>query len=317
MSLQPGVGYSFSASSHGTTLDVNPVWSQLVPNSFGTIPDGGDGGGDQVPPNKVIFSKMRVICRTAGVTGTPTGSNARADLPENCLREYNLTGMAVYPTGSKTAATTPNTDLLDNGATFTLVPPSGGATTKEYAFCVILNQYNYYAGTLAPGVPYAALMEVGGDAYTKTTPWGSEDGCDFQRFLQYSRWTLLSIPNPSDPYDPELATRFWATHFINTESFDAMQYYLQNYNCQRLRIATVSWDNTNSKWVLTQHLLGPITIPYNIFFAGESQVSGTDPDPTWLTIPQNATEQAAWEGAYTGSTKWDGTGTSPTAVIPV
>jgi len=293
MSLQPGVGYSFSASSHGTTLEVNPVWSQLVPNSFGTIPDGGDGGGDQVPPNKVIFSKMRVICRTA------TNSFL------SCLREYNMVGMAVYPTGSKTAATTPNTDLLDDGATFTLVPPSGGATTKEYAFCVILNHYNIASGVLSAGVPYAALMEVGGDAYTKTTPWGNETQCDLQTWTNAFQIAPVSISIPEAPFE------------VNGNLEIGQVNKLKNYNCQRLRIATVSWDNTNSKWVLTQHLLGPITIPFNIFYEGPYrwEDDGFTP-PSWWTTPDYETEQIAWEGNYSDSTKWSG-GLNPTQSISV
>lgn len=310
MSIQPGVGFSFKSSSSGTTLDIDPLWSPFVPSNSDQVPPGGDGGGDQIPPNKVIFSKMRVICRTANTSADPVSS---------CLREYNLINMAVYPTGSKTAPTIANTDLLDDGATFTLVPPVAPASTKEYVFSVILNHYNIASGTLSAGLPYAALMEVGGDAYTKTTPFEYEDACDYQEFFQISRLSLLSIPSNSDPTDPDLNTDFWVTHAdtIDTETFTPMPYKLRNYNCQRLRIATIAWDSINSVWVMTQHLLGPITIPYNIFNGGTYEITSLDTDPSWITTPQNETEQQDWEGAYTGSTKWDGTGTNPTQSISV
>jgi hypothetical protein len=96
-----------------------------------------------------------------------------------------------------------------------------------------------------------------------------------------------------------------------------MPYKLKNYNCQRLRIATIAWDSINIKWVVTQHLAGPITIPYNIFNGGTYEIKTSDTDPTWFTTPNNETEQQDWEGAYTGSTKWDGTGTNPTQSISV
>lgn len=313
MSIQPGVGLSFSASSSGTTLDINQPWSSLVsvaPQNF--VPDGGgevdnDGGNN---PNKFVFSKMRVICRTANTGSEPVTS---------CLREYNLIGMAVYPTGSKTAPTIVNADLIDDGSTFTLVPPVDTSTTKEYVFSVILNHYNIASGTLSAGVPYAALMVVGGDAYTKTTPFEFEAACDYQEFFQISRLSLLSIPSPYDPYDPELATTFWVTHAdtIDTETFNPMPYKLKNYNCQRLRIATISWNSTTASWVVTQHLVGPITIPYNIFNGGTYEIKTSDTDPAWFTTPNNETEQQNWEGAYSDSTKWSGSGTNPTQSISV
>ena len=309
MSIQPGVGFNFKSSNHGITLDIDPVWSNMVNTPPDKTPDG-DGDVIVDTNNKFLFSKMRVICRTANTGGDPITS---------CLREYNLINMAVYPTGSKTAATEPNTDLIDDGATFTLVPPVAPATTKQYVFSVILNHYNIASGTLLAGFPYAALMQVDGDAYVKTTPFEFEAACDYQEFFQISRVSLLSIPSNSDPTDPDLNTDFWVTHAdtIDTETFTPMPYKLKNYNCQRLRIATIAWDSINIKWVVTQHLAGPITIPYNIFNGGTYEIKTSDTDPTWFTTPENETEQQDWEGAYTGSTKWDGTGTNPTQSISV
>lgn len=312
MAIQPGVGFNFKSSNHGTTLDINQPWSSLVSVALPKTPDG-DGDAIFDTGNNFLFSKMRVICRTAN-----TGFGDSSPIP-SCLREYNLIGMAVYPTGSKTAATEPNTDLIDDGATFTLVPPVAPATTKQYVFSVILNHYNIASGTLSAGFPYAALMVVDGDAYTKTTPFEYEDACDYQEFFQISRLSLLSIPSNSDPTDPDLNTEFWVTHAdtIDTETFTPMPYKLRNYNCQRLRIATIAWDSTTSKWIVTQHLVGPITIPYNIFNGGTYEIKTSVTDPAWFTTPENETEQQDWEGAFSGSTKWNGTGTNPTQSISI
>ena len=187
MAIQPGVGFNFKSSNHGTTLDINQPWSSLVSVALPKTPDG-DGDVIVDTGNNFLFSKMRVICRSA--------NNSYI----SCLREYNLVGMAVYPTGSKTAATAPNTDLIDDGATFTLVPPVAPATTKQYVFSVILNHYNIAGGTLSAGVPYAALMEVGGDAYTKTTPGFDESGCDKQTWVSTFQYKPVTIEIPEDPY---------------------------------------------------------------------------------------------------------------------
>ena len=294
MSIQPGVGLSFSASSSGTTLDINQVWTPLVGDTpSNVVPEGGGEAEIVTGTNNAIFSRLRVICRTADNSFL------------SCLREYNLAGMAVYPTGSKTAAVTANSDLIDQGATFTLVPPVAPATTKSYVFSVILNHYNIASGTLTAGVPYAALMEVGGDAYTKTTPWLGEGDCDRQTWVNAFEYAPVSISIPDPPYEVD----------GNLEIDQVNK--LKNYNCQRLRVATISWNNATTSWVVTQHLVGPITIPFNIFYEGPYrwEDDGFTP-PSWWTTPDYETEQIAWEGNYTGSTKWSG-GANPTESITI
>jgi hypothetical protein len=294
MSIQPGVGFSFKSSNHGTTLDIDPLWSNIAsPPQSNFVPDGGGEAEIITGTNTAIFSRLRVINRSADNSFL------------SCLREYNLIGMAVYPTGSKTAPTVANTTLIDEGATFTLVPPVSPATTKEYVFSVILNHYNIASGTLSAGVPYAALMEVGGDAYTKTTPWLGEADCDRQTWTNAFEYVPVSIAIPDAPFE------------VNGNLEIGQVNKLKNYNCQRLRIATIAWNSTTSAWVVTQHLVGPITIPFNIFYEGPYrwEDDGFTP-PSWWTTPDYETEQIAWEGAYTGSTKWSG-GTNPTQSINI
>ena len=295
MSIQPGVGYSFKSSGYGTTLDIDPVWSQLVTSTpTNVVPDGGGEVEIVVGENKAVFSKMRVICRTADNSFL------------SCLREYNVVGMAVYPTGSKTAAATANTNLIDDGATFSLVPPVSPATTKSYVFSLILNHYNIASGVLSAGVPYAALMEVGGDAYTKTTPWLGESGCDRQTWTNAFEIKAVTIDIPDAPYEVDGNLEISQTN------------KLKNYNCQRVRMATISWNSTTSAWVVTQHLVGPITIPFNIFYEGPYRYEddGSFTPPSWWTTPDYADKQTDWEGNYSDSTKWSG-GLNPTQSITV
>jgi hypothetical protein len=298
MSIQPGVGYNFTSSGSGTSIDINQPWSPFTPNQSILVPDGGGETDINEDPETgettANFSKLRVICRSASNSLT------------SCLREYNLVGMAVYPTGSKNSPTTPNPSLIDEGATFTLVPPSGGATTKEYVFSIILNHYNIASGTLTSGVPYAALMEVGGDAHTKTTPFNGEPACDRQDWVNAFQIAPVSISIPDAPFE------------VNGNLEIAQANKLKNYNCQRLRIATIAWNNVTSSWNVIQHLIGPITIPFNIFYEGPYRWEDSDTftPPSWWTTPDNADKQADWEGTYSDSTKWSG-GANPTESITV
>ena len=82
-----------------------------------------------------------------------------------------------------------------------------------------------------------------------------------------------------------------------------------------MRVATISWNSTTTSWVVTQHLVGPITIPFNIFYEGPYRYEddGFTP-PSWWTTPDYATEQANWEGAFSDCTKWSG-GLNPSQVV--
>ena len=96
-----------------------------------------------------------------------------------------------------------------------------------------------------------------------------------------------------------------------------MPYYLQNYNCQRVPIALVSWNSENSKWDLTQYAIGTLTIPYNIFYNGIYEIKAPEADPAWLETPLFDTKQSEWEDTFTDCLKWDGIGDNPTVSIPV
>jgi len=265
--------------------------------------------------NDLYVARGRVICRKADTATTYPGSEG--GFPTNCLREYDVRAVAIWPDDSFVEGTEPTSPWMDDNGYFTLTPPEEGL--KQYGVYLVMNQYNVYEGTLSAGTPYLAIMELNGDAWNKTQPWGGEDFCDNQNFFQISRLSLLSIPNPSDPYDPELATTFWVTHAdtIDTESFTPMPYKLQNYNCQRVPIALIGWDAEKEDWSLTQYAIGTITIPYNIFYNGLYEIKTSETDPSWIDTPLYDNKQNEWEGLFTDCLKWDGEGDNPTQIIPV
>jgi len=287
MSIQPGVGYSFKQSSSGTVFDINQPYTDpapLVPlEQFKVVMDG----------DKAYFSKGHTISRQGQIS--------------SCLVHYNLISLAVYPTGSKTAAPTALTDYMDDGASFTLVAPVAPTTTKVYNFSIIVNQYNVFSGTLLAGVPYAALMEVDGDAYDKTTPGFDESGCDAHTWVSTFRRRPVAVTIQEDPYE------ILGNLEIEQEN------KVQNYNCQRLKVATIFWQDATSSWGVVQNLLGPITIPHNFCYIGAYPYVDEEEDPftppDWWTSPSYETEQEDWEGAYSDSEKWDGTGSDPSEQI--
>jgi len=247
----------------------------------------------RVNGNELSVAKGRVICRTSpnGFTG-------------GCLREYDVIQAGVWPLDSFVDGTDANSPWVDNGGYFTLTPPEGEELV-QYGVYLILNQYQIAGGTLSPGVPYLAIMPLSGDAWTKTEPFGDESACDLQRWFNLFEYKSVTVEIPTEPYE------------VSGNFEESQQSKLQNYNCQRIPIALISWDT--SFWVTTQYAIGTLTIPYNFFYAGVYRWENTDgfTPPSWFSTPYYAGAQADWEGNFTDCAKWDGTGTPPTQDIPV
>lgn len=248
--------------------------------------------------NDLYVAKGRVICRSS-----PNTFNG------GCLREYDITASAIWPSGSFTDGDDPTSPWVDNGGYLTLTPPEGEGFI-QYGVYIVLNQFNVSGGDLQAGVPYLAVMPLGGDAWNKTQPWGGEDGCDLQRWFEFATNRAVTLLQP--PIDP--------TYEVSGNLISAREPKLQNYNCQRVPIALIGWDSEKTAWSVTQYAIGTLTIPYNCWYAGVYEFFVTDPPteyPSWYTTPLYDTKQEDWEGTFTDCVKWDGTGLSPTSSIPV
>jgi hypothetical protein len=193
---------------------------------------------------------------------------------------------------------------VDNGGYITLPVPE---SFVQYGVYLVMNQYKVGGGSFLAGVPYLAIMQLGGDAWTKTKPWGGEDGCDLQRWFNLFEYKPVTIEVPVEPYE------------VSGNLEESQDSKLQNYNCQRVPIALISWDTDNLKWSLNQYAIGTLTIPYNIFYSGVYRYENSEgfTPPPWFSAPLYPTQQEDWEGTYTDCEKWDGTGLYPTQNIPV
>ena len=151
------------------------------------------------------------------------------------------------------------------------------------------------------------------DADQKTRPWKSTYA------NEQSWWTIwlhttnfIEIENPS-PVPP---TRFYGED-ANDISYgpDTFLVKLENYNCQRIRIAQLTLDGVTGIWSVDQSLIGTLTMPHNYTYAGVRRVAYSPTEtgyPVWWEVPDYSANQESWEKNYTGSTKWDGTGSAPT-----
>ena len=239
--------------------------------------------------------------------GTVLYRSSPNNVSGGCLREFLIRGFAVWPTDSLTHGDYDDTPWVEKGGYCTIKPASAGGS-NQYGVYLIANQYKLTSGALDAGTPYLALMPIGGDAENKTKPWGDESGCDLQRWFNFFQYTPVTVLSPYPPYET----------FGNLEAYQENK--LQNYNCQRIRLALITWDTTNLVWSVTQYAAGTITIPYNIHYLGVYRFERTDPPtdlPSWYTTPYFATQQEDWESPFTDCQKWDGTGISPTTQLDV
>jgi len=277
MSLQPGVGYSFAASSHGTTLDINPVWSNLTSTQPQITPDGGGEifieDGETTGTVNVMVAKMRVLIQDRW---EGTGYDLTT-------AEYAINGIYAYPTGSKVAGTDATSIFCDDGSKFALANAANGGK-DGWLLCLIRQPMNKSGQLIGPQL---VIMSGDSDAYEKTTPWGEADTTDSIRLYGGLGATAVEIDGSPSGY------------LVSGFAPSPVQY---NYNCQRVNVASVTWNATTNAWDVTQLLSGTITLPNIIQYYGIQLVvaGGTSPFITW---PQYETECDAWNGAWTGYSK--------------
>jgi len=170
----------------------------------------------------------------------------------------------VYPTGSLTSDVNPALPWVNGGGYVTL------DREQTYGVYIIGNQDSAFFG----GAVSLAVIANGSDAAAKTRPFRSG-----------------------------YMGRGWESVFSNGLTVDGSLIYspfyqfdrLKNYNCQRYLVATLAWGG--SAWSITQYLYGPVTLSQDLDNAGP-HVYDVDPPPTDFQ-----TEQDAWNGAWSGSTK--------------
>jgi len=210
----------------------------------------------------------------------------RGTPPDVTTAEYAVTGVYAYPTGSKTIGTTTGRSVfMDSDGYITIANASSGGSDLWGVW--IIRQPMQQAGVGADfGAPMVAIFSDSSDADAKTTPWGGGNITDEIRLYSVATATPVDVDGvPSGS-------------FLNNFSANPVQY---NYNCQRVKIATIQWDAGSSSWTLTQHLLGSVTLPNTIYYYGVV-IKTPDSDPTTYW-PQYASQSAAWNGSWSGYDK--------------
>ena len=231
--------------------------------------------------NKLKIAKGRVLAPTLTTSPTPFPTQ---------LVEYSLNSVAVYPTGARSSGSDATSPWMTSDGFVTLTNyEHGGANT--YGVYIIRNQFEAETGT--PGYPLAAVMVPGSDAETKSRPWFPDetdgDVVAWRHIFVYQQVTA-TVPDP--PYE---------TTFNGEISQDDK---LVNYNCQRVKVATVQWNTDTLVWDVTQHLVGTITLPDQIVFTGTLRYDNDTPgDPPWATWPLYSSKNDDWNGAWTGYDK--------------
>lgn len=289
MSIQPGIGYDVICTPEGESLVIN-------------FPDDLGGGGNEqfrvalgaIPavgetPAKTIVRVVRgrVLCRQ--------GTNIPVPFPHQ-MNEYSVNKFAVYPTDKLTTGTNASSEWASNDGYVEInkfvaaegeTPASGSNTWGVY---LVRNQFESESG--APGMPYLAVMASGSDAETKSRPWYPEPDGDTIAWKHVFIYKTINVATLDPPYE---------VTFNGEISQDDK---LQNYNCQRVKIATLQYDTETNTWSITQHLIGTLTLTTQEVHNGTIRWDNDSVDtPPWATWPLYSNKNDDWNGAWTGYTK--------------
>lgn len=285
----------------GWTITQNIVGSITWPQDI-VVPDieqftvkvvpAGEGWGVQVAKGRVLARCGDFVTDTQS---TPTPSFDYVEYVEQCLKEFNVKNFAVYPTGSIVVGADAASPWASADG-YVVV-----ATDHTYGVYLVMNQFDA-AGAYTSGAPYLAVIadDDENEALEKSRPYG-DNSCDSVKY--YSGQLLEEVPAPGPYY------LYTITDVSPPYDFDSA---CTNYNCQRVKIATIQYGGEPAGWTVTQHLIGTLTIPSQFNHMGlkngyvHDHTGGSA--GTWITNPFSAailfsSQNTAWNGAWTGYDK--------------
>ena len=205
--------------------------------------------------------------------------------------EYDVQGFAIYPTDSKVNGSDSGSPYVNQGG-YVKISNADYDGSNSWGVYIVSNpsEGNY---------PMLAVIAEGSDADTKSQPWTTRVA-----WIDVCPYTVSVITTPTPPYE------------VYLKSYDTVSSQHQaNYNCQRIKIATLYWDGVHSNWIVRQWLIGSLTNPSIEWWNGNREYNSDSGIPDWATTTDYQTEQDAWLGAWTGYYKWDGSGASPSVNI--
>ena len=266
------------------TPDIEQFTVKVVP--------AGEGWGVQVAKGRVLARCGEFVTATQS---TPTPSFDYVEYVEQCLKEFNVKNFAVYPTGSIVVGADAASPWASSDGYVDV------ATDHTYGVYLVMNQFDA-AGAYTSGAPYLAVIadDDENEALEKSRPYG-DNSCDSVKY--YTGQLLEEVPAPGPYY------LYTITDVSPGYDFDSA---CTNYNCQRVKIATIEYGGEPAAWTVTQHLIGTLTIPSQFNHMGLK--NGTVHDHTggsagtWISNPFSAailfsSQNTAWNGAWTGYDK--------------
>jgi hypothetical protein len=161
-----------------------------------------------------------------------------------------------------------------------------------------MNQFD--ASGYTSGAPYLAVIKDDdeNEALEKSRPYG-DNSCDSVKY--YSAQVLEEQP-ALGPY-----FMFVQTDVTPSYSFESG---VENYNCQRVKIASIEYGGEPAGWTVTQHLIGTLTIQSQFNHMGLKtgyMPNHTGGSTSWITNPFDtllfSSQNTAWNGAWAGYDK--------------
>jgi hypothetical protein len=247
----------------------------------------------------VQVAKGRVLARCGDfVTATqssPSPSFDYVEFVEQCLKEFNVKNFAVYPTGSIIVGANAGSPWASADGYVDV------ATDHSYGVYLVMNQFD--ASGYTSGAPYLAVIadDDENEALEKSRPYG-DNSCDSVKYYSAQALTEQFGDGPYSVYVDASGSGAAASY-----DFAAA---CSNYNCQRVKIATIQYGGEPAGWTVTQHLIGTLTIPSQFNHMGIKIGRG----PTvgsyttdWINNPFSAiaysSQNTAWNGAWAGYDK--------------
>lgn len=231
--LQPGKGYTFTTAEGVNALDIEAPWPfPAEPDQF------------QVSTFKTDTGHA-VQCRK----GFVRFASMKADDPwAFALWQAEVRKFYGYPTGSKTtgdAPTAADSSLVDLGGYIEIQPASVEGGSDSWGVYII-----GCGDTMSGFWPYLAIMADGSDADIKSNYFNGSNAQIIVKLSQSS--DLIEVTTPTG-----------SVYLTNQNTGNFVAY---NYNCQKWKIATLTFDGTS--FVVTQSHLGPLCLPNPVDFTG-------------------------------------------------
>ena len=265
--MQPGDGYNVNAGQNGTTLTI--------------LDDLGNTRTGQPDQFRVLAVKNSTDTWAIYIRkGFVEWPGFRAGDPHvQGVYQGEVQQVWCYPTDSKVAGPFDefaDSPLTDKGG-YIQLDDDDGSWGVYLISCSGFDDIN---------IPYLAVIKDGSDADTKSDTF---KGIYDMQIIAYALATSQSV---------EVTTPDGPT-YLSIQSVQSQQ-KPYNYNCQKWKIATLTWEDNAYK--VEQLHLGPFCMPNPVNYQG---VYNYDPDnpPSWITTPYYDDKLTDWLGSWSGYQK--------------